>query len=177
MINGVPQLIEFDPKSVTLSHWPKLKSFMKKVKVPVYALSSVPGRNVKTGSLLLVLKSVGRVELLSFQLLAKGCDEMKSIQIPPGYEQELAFFLLPPSFKVVEEHDGPGRPAKYTRHTAQELLRRRQRGETYRAIAADTGMSTSTIQRLLATVQRPDERVYVAKRNQRKRHEAKHSDK
>lgn len=177
MINGVPQLIEFDPKSVTLSHWPKLKSFMKKVKVPVYVLSSVPGRNVKTGSLLLVLKSVGRVELLSFQLLAKGCDEMKSIQIPPGYEQELAFFLLPPSFKVVEEHDGPGRPAKYTRYTAQELLRRRQRGETYRAIAADTGMSTSTIQRLLATVQRPDERVYVAKRNQRKRHEAKHSDK
>ena len=177
MINGVPQLIKFDPKSVTLSHWPKLYAFIKKVKAPVYVLSSVPGRNVETGNLLLVLKSAGRVELRSFRLLAKGCDEMQVIQIPPGYEQELAFFLLPPSFKVVEEHDGPGRPAKYTRHTAQELLRRRQRGETYRAIAADTGMSNSTIHRLLATVQRPDERVYVAKRNQRKRHEAKHSDK
>lgn len=176
MINGVSQLIEFDPKSVTLSHWPKLHAFIKKVKAPVYVLSSVPGRNVETGSLLLVLKSTGRVELRSFRLLAKGCDEMTSIQIPPGHEQELAFFLLPSSFKVVEQHDGPGRPAKYTRHTAQELLRRRQRGETYRGIAADTGMSTSTIQRLLATIQSPDDRVYVAKRNQRKRHEAKHSD-
>jgi hypothetical protein len=177
MINGVPQLIEFDPKSVTLSHWPKLKSFIKNVNVPVYILSSVPGRNVEVGNILLILKSAGRVELFSFQLLAKGCDEMKSIQIPPGYDQELAFFLLPPSFKLVEQHNGPGRPAKYTRHTAIDLLRRRQRGETYRSIAADTGMSTSTIQRLLATVQSPDDRVYVAQRNQRKRHEDKPSDK
>ena len=177
MINGVPQLIKFDPKSVTLSHWPKLHAFIKKVKAPVYVLSSVPGRNVETGNLLLVLKSAGRVELRSFRLLAKGCDEMTSIQIPPGYEQELAFFLLPSNFEAVERHDSPGRPAKYTRHTAIELLRRRQRGETYRSIAADTGMSTSTIQRLLATVQSPDDRVYVAQRNQRKRHEDKPSDK
>ena len=79
MINGVPQLIKFDPKSVTLSHWPKLYAFIKKVKDPVYVLSSVPGRNVETGNILLVLKSAGRVELRSFRLLAKGCDEMTSI--------------------------------------------------------------------------------------------------
>lgn len=177
MISGFSGLMEFDPKSVTLSHWPKLKAFLKTRRTPVYLLSPVPGRNVDTGRLVLVCEeTLGRVKLVTFTLLQKKCDEMQAVTFAPEYRRALAYFLLPPTFHLTEERE-PGRPAKYDRHTAQELRIRRQRGETYRAIAKDTGMSTSTIQRLLATVQTPTERTYVADRNRRKRQEEKRIDK
>lgn len=175
MMSGFSGLERFDPKSVTLSHWPKLRAFLKKRKSPLYLLSSVPGRNVDTGRLVLVGESMGWVQLVSFTLLQKKCDEMESVKFAPDYKEGLAFFLLPSTVNLVEHHE-PGRPAKYDARTAREILRRRQQGETYRAIAKDMGMSTSTIQRLLATVQTPTERSSVADHNRRKRQEEKHSE-
>lgn len=175
MMSGFSGLERFDPKSVTISHWPKLRAFLKKRKSPLYLLSSVPGRNVDTGRLVLVGESAGWVQILTFTLLQKKCDEMESVKFAPEYRKDLAFFLLPSTVSLVEHHE-PGRPAKYDASTAREILRRRQRGETYRAIAKDTGMSTSTIQRLLATVQTPTERSSVADHNRRKRQEEKHSE-
>ena len=94
-------------------------------------------------------------------------ETVNKVTVSHEFAKDLGFLLLPDSMEITERHDGPGRPAKYDRFVARRIAKRRDRGESIRAIAKAEGMSPTTVQKLVATVRTPEQRKEIVKRNRR----------
>jgi len=159
----------FDLKMIVQKHWPKLTKYVRNCG-HCWLLSSIPGKTANTGTIKLVHRKLNGWEFATFQR-DYTFETVNKITISFEFAKDLGLLLLPDSIHLTEHHDKPGRPDKYDDFVARRIVRRWQRGETIRAIAAAEKMSTATVQRLISSKCTPEQRKYIAERNRRIRKE------
>lgn len=155
----------FELKSIVQKRWPKLTKYVRACG-PCWLLSNVPDKKAATGTITLVHRKLNGWEIASFYKEYE-LETVNKVTVSHEFAKDLGFLLLPDSMEITERHDGPGRPAKYDRFVARRIAKRRDRGESIRAIAKAEGMSPTTVQKLVATVRTPEQRKEIVKRNRR----------